>query len=229
MSIGCPHLMDPTHRTLLDRNFPSSDSSGEPLREELGREQELDLVERAQAGERAAFGILARAHYRRIFVTARHLVANHEDAEDLAQETFVRAHGALLWYRGEGRFGGWLRRILVHLAHDRFRRLSRAPAAHSLEALVSQGFPDPRSGRTTATEVGARELEGLVERSIQGLPVRLRLPLVLRTLDGLDYDEIAAATGVTSATARTQVMQARRALARLLARYLGADEGGRAQ
>ena len=173
------------------------------------------MIERAKQGDRDAFGLLARCHYRRVYVTARHLVGNHEDAEDLTQETFVRAHKALDWFRSQGAFGGWLRRILVHLVHDRFRRAARAPEARTLE-----GLPDPSSQRGPFSELGARELEGLVERAIQSLPGRLRVPLVLRTLEGLDYEEVAVATGVTRATARTQVMQARRALSRLLAGYL---------
>lgn len=203
--------MDRLVRTLLDRFSSSPDSDGETL----GPAEEAALVVRAQGGDRAAFGLLARSHYRRLYVTARHLVGNHEDAEDLSQEAFVKAHQSLDWYRGEGAFGGWLRRILVHLTTDRFRREARAPEPQALE-----GLPDPADARGPVAEAGARELEGIVERAIQSLPARLRIPLVLRTLEGLDYDDVASATGVTSATARTQVMQARRALSRLLGKHL---------
>ena len=202
-------------RSLLDRltSFPSPDG------ELLGAGEEAALLERAQGGDRAAFGALARAHYRRVYATARHLAGNHEDAEDLVQETFVRAHKALGWYRGEGSFAGWLRRILVHRATDRFRGASRAPGQVPLD-----GVPDPAHDRGPIAELGARELGALIERALDTLPVRLRIPLVLRTLDGLEYEDVAAATGVTPATARTQVMQARRSLARLLARHLRAED-----
>ncbi|MFT5291718.1 MAG: RNA polymerase sigma-70 factor (ECF subfamily) [Planctomycetota bacterium] len=203
--------MDRLVRNLLDR----LSSSPKPDGESLGAGEVAALVERAKAGDREAFGLLARCHYRRVYVTALNLVGNHEDAEDLAQDTFVRAHRALGWFRGDGAFAAWLRRILVHLANDRFRKESRQPESTSLDSL-----PDQQARRGTVGEVGARELEGLVERAIQTLPARLRMPLVLRTLDGLDYGEIAESTGVTPATARTQVMQARRALAGLLANYL---------
>ncbi len=72
-------------------------------------------------------------------------------------------------------------------------------------------------------EAGAREFQRLVAEGLQRLPDHLRIALVLRTLDGLDYDEVSRATGVTPATARTQVIKARRSLERFLAPYL---EGG---
>ena len=211
--------MRPTLTRPLERltSHPHADEPG------YSPEEEVALVERARAGERAAFGELVRAHYASLYATARHVLGNHEDAEDLVQEAFVRAHQGLAWYRSEGRFAGWMRRILVHLARDRFRAQGRRPTMAPLEA-----GPEPAGPRGPAAEAGARELERLVEHAIERLPVRLRVPLVLRVLDGLDYDDIATATGVTPATARTQVMQARRALARLLERHLELDEGGEA-
>jgi RNA polymerase sigma-70 factor (ECF subfamily) len=180
------------------------------------RGAELDpRVRRAQGGDARAYDALVREHYARVYATAFHLVGNHEDAEDLAQECFVRAHRSLSWYRGSGAFSGWLRRIVVHLVRDRFRSASRRPlAAHgaALEELVSDRGP--------AADAGARELQLALREAIDGLPEHLRGALVLRTLEGLDYDASATATGVTPATARTQDMKARRAHERVLAPLL---------
>ena len=181
-------------------------------------ESEAVLVGKARGGDLAAFDELVRAHYERIYATAYHLVGNHEDAEDLAQECFVKAHGALRWYRGEGTFLGWLRRILVHLVRDRYRRDSRRPTSAPL--AESEG---PIVRRSPLAEVKGRELQLLVAEGLRRLPDHLRIALVLRTLDGLDYEDVSRATGVTAATARTQVMKARRALRRILEPHL--EEG----
>jgi RNA polymerase sigma-70 factor (ECF subfamily) len=154
------------------------------------------------------------AHYGRIYATAFHLLGNHEDAEDLTQECFVRAHRSLGWFRGEGSFEGWLRTIVVHLALDRRRSHGRRPASEAESVLEGlSGARDPER------EAGRREMKHLLDAALARLPDRLRVPLVLRVLDGLEYDDVARATGVTPSTARNQVMLARKALMRFLAPY----------
>ena len=175
-------------------------------------------VERAMRGDRAAFDDLVRAHYRRVHSAAFHLVGNHEDAEDLTQECFVKAHRGLRWFRGAGSFAGWLRTILVHLARDRFRRAGRRPADASPSA--DEVFVQARG---PVHEVGRKELGRLLAEAMRRLPDHLRVALVLRTREALTYDQISEATGVTPATARTQVMKARRALLVSMKPYL---EGG---
>ena len=174
---------------------------------------ERALVERAKAGDAEAFDGLVRAHFARVYAVAHRLVGNHEDAEDLAQEAFVKAHRGLAWFRGDAGFSSWLYRIVVHLARDRFRHAGRRPLEGRLVADVEGGVgPEDQLDR--------RELQRAVADGIARLPERLRTPLVLRALEGLDYEDVATATGVKPETARTQVMRARQALARLLAPLL---------
>ena len=122
---------------------------------------ERELIERATDGDLEAYDELVRHHYRRVHATAFHLVGNPEDAEDLAQDCFLRAFKALGWYRGEGSFAGWLRRILVHLARDRFRRAGRrgteAPLPGEGELAVERG---------PVHEAGHRELSRLVAEAV---------------------------------------------------------------
>lgn len=180
---------------------------------EPGEALEAALVARARAGERAAQELLLRTHYARIHATAFRLLGNPEDAEDLAQECFVRAFRALSFYRGEGSFAAWLRRILVHLAQDRYRAQGpRAePAALSMEAVERRG---PRD------ELEGRELARLLADALQSLAAPLRTALLLRTREGLEYEAIAELTGVTPATVRTRVMKARKTLQRLLGPHI---------
>jgi len=178
------------------------------------------LVERAQNGERAAFDELVRRHFARIHGLAFRLVGNHEDAEDLAQECFVRAFGALRFYRADASFSTWLYRIALHLARDA-RRRRREVAAADLAAGPELG---PELARVTGDgpSQGAtqRELVARLAREIDALPENLRESLVLRVLEGLEYEDVARVRGVRLQTARTHVMRARRELARRLAPWL---------
>jgi len=183
-----------------------------------GMVDERALLERARAGDGQAFDLLVRAHFPRVYAIAFRLAGNHEDAEDLAQEAFVRAHRGLALYRGESSFSTWIYRIAVHLARDRFRRAGRRPGVELLVADELSGAGGP------AEDLDGRELRRVIVDAIGRLPERLRTALVLRALEGLDYEDVAAATGVTPDTARTHVMQARRALARWLKPFLRGGE-----
>jgi len=179
------------------------------------------LIDRARRGERTAFDELVRGFYARIYGTAFHLVRNHEDAEDLAQECFVRAHGGLARYRGEGSFLGWLRRILLHLVRDRIRQRQSRPRS---SVLV-----ETESARTSPIqELSSREVGRRVAAAVEALPENLRITLLLRTQEGWSYDELASATGVTPQTARTRVMKARKELRRTLSHLLEIDDDSRA-
>lgn len=176
---------------------------------------EAAVVERARGGDRAAQGALLERHYPGVHALAFRLLGNPEDAEDLAQECFVRAFRSLAFYRGEGSLAGWLRRIAVHLAQDRFR--GRGP--------TSEPLPDEHSAVATRephARLEERELARVAARAVEALESALRTTLLLRTREGLEYEEIGELTGVTPATARTRVMKARKALLRSLAPYLGA-------
>jgi RNA polymerase sigma-70 factor (ECF subfamily) len=184
---------------------------------------EATLVERARSGDRSAYDALVRRHFGAVYRMLHRLIGNAEDAEDLAQECFVRAHGALSWYRSEAPFEAWLRRIALHLARDHFRRRSLRSARQTEELEFVPDRPEQRP----ESEVGRRELSARLAAAIERLPERLRTPLVLRALEGLEYEDVGRATGVTPATARTQVMQARKRLLRALAPWLGQrKEGG---
>ncbi len=182
------------------------------------------LVRRAQSGDRSAFDALVRAHFIAVYSFLHRLVGNPEDAEDLAQETFVRAQVALERYRSDASFSTWLLRIAHHLAIDHRRLMGRAHRATSFSALDEQVLAHAITNAQPARssdDVQQRELVRELARSLQRLPERLRAVLVLRALEGRDYDEIGAIIGVRPATARTQVMQARRLLLRWLAPLIG--------
>lgn len=177
------------------------------------------LVELAQDGDRAAFDRLTRAHFGRVYGILFRLVGNHEDAEDMAQDCFVRAFKSLRFFRGEGSFAGWLTRIALHLARDHQRRKGRGARIIGLEDVLQEPAAPVRGPLREAT---SRELVAGLTRAIDRLPHNLRAALVLRVIEGMEYDEVAEATGMRPGTVRTQVMKARRLLVRSMRPWLEA-------
>ena len=176
--------------------------------------EDAALVERACGGDRGAFDELVRRHFRRIYALLARLVGNHEDAEDLAQQCFVKAWQALGHYTEQGVFDAWLARIAVHLARDHQRARGARPGALSLASLVVE--PTEPSNRGPVQEAAGRETSRWMEGALQRLPHRLKAAIVLRVLEGREYSEVARITGVTENTARIHVMKARRQLLRWL-------------
>src|SRR5262245_16279230 len=121
---------------------------------EMGEQlDERTLIARAKRGDREAFDVIARRHLPRVYGLLKRVVGNHEDAEDLAQETLVRAFFALKWFREDSLFTTWLYRIAVHLGRDLHRSQGRRPPAMPLshlaiEPLVTSRGDDP--GETTS-------------------------------------------------------------------------------
>jgi len=184
-------------------------------------EEEAAWIDAAKSGDRAAFDRLVRLHFARIYGLLSRMLGNHEDAEDLAQDCFVRAFGAIRFYRGESAFGTWLFRIALHLARDHGRRRQRAHLV-GLEPLSSE--PASPHAREPSQELSRRETAAALSQAIKGLPHNLRAALVLRLLEGMEYDEIARATGMRPGTVRTQVMKARRILLRVMAPLMAPEE-----
>ncbi len=184
---------------------------------------EQGWIELSKAGDRAAFDCLVRMHFERIYSRLFRLVGNHEDAEDLTQEAFVRAYHALEHFRSGGPFAGWLTRIAVHLARDRAR--ARRVRGED-QSLVAVDIPNDASGGPSQS-LSQREFKHQILCALERLPFHLRTALTLRVSEGLSYAEIADAMGLQPGTIRTHVMKARRMLLHFLASQLDGDQGGR--
>jgi len=183
--------------------------------------REHDWLDQARSGDLAAFDQLVLLHHAAVHTFLLRQTRSHAEAEDLAQETFVRAWRALARFDASRPFAAWLTRIAWNLFLDRERVLARRGAMHSLDAhdehsqaLSSAAGTDPRVSHQE------RELDAALDASVAKLPEPLRLAFVLRVLEDRSYEEVAAIAGVKPATARTQVAQARERLERALAPYL---------
>jgi RNA polymerase sigma-70 factor (ECF subfamily) len=171
---------------------------------------DADLVSRAKRGDRAAFGRLVRRHQARVFALGVRWLSNADDADDLVQETFVRAWQALGGFDETRAFLPWLMTIAANRA--RTKASARRPAEEPDESLVWEGASpaDETEGALLARDVGA---------AVDGLPEEQRVVLHLRAVDGLSYREIAQALDVPVGTVMSRLARAREALrARLAAR-----------
>jgi RNA polymerase sigma-70 factor (ECF subfamily) len=180
------------------------------------------LVEAAAGGSRDAFDELVRRHQAAMITLARVLTSGRADAEDLAQDVFVRAWRSLRAFRGESTFRTWLHRVAINVirtSQSRERRLMRVFAPR----VRDEAPPDRASGEEPVDAVLARRQ--LIDRALATLPDDLRIAVTLRDLQGLDYREIAASLDVPIGTVESRIFRARQKLKPLLAPLLRTDEG----
>lgn len=170
-----------------------------------------DIVRRAQRGDLAAFEQLYRAHAGRVTALCLRLTGDRQRAEELMQDTFVRAWEKLESYRGESAFGTWLHRVTVNLfllvERGDKRRFAHVETMDSLEELP-------------AAETGSGDPGDRIdlERAIAMLPNGARMAFVLHEIEGYRHEEIAAMSGIAAATVRAQLHRARRLLMEALNR-----------
>lgn len=176
--------------------------------------EEMDLVAAALRGDPRAFDVLVRRHLERTLRVALRFLGNREDAEDVTQETFVRAHAHLGSFRQRSAFGTWITTIAIRLCMDRERNRKRHRHL-SLDA-AAPGPPLRSHAPSPQRLLEARESLARTEAALRTLPPRLRTALILRVFEERDYHEVAAILGTTRQSARIYVSEARRQLARCL-------------
>ena len=174
------------------------------------------LLERLRAGDARAFEELVISHQHRVFALAYRMLGNAAEAEEVAQEAFLRAHRAIAAFRGEAKLSTWLYGIASRLCLNRLaagdRRLLRR-GEQALDRMVETAA-DP------AADVERTEVEQALHRAIAELPEERRIVVVLRDLEGLSYEEIAAALDLELGTVRSRLHRARMDLKDKLERFL---------
>ncbi len=187
--------------------------------------QDAELVLRFNNGDESAFGEIMKRHQSRIFATVMGLLHNHADAEEITQDTFIRAHRGFARFRGDSSVATWLHRIAVNLARNRywyfFRR--RRHATLSLDAALSEDgdskFADLVSTAEAdpAQESSRNEFLAAVEAGMERLEPAYRSILTMRTVLDQSYEEIAAALGINVGTVKSRIARARERLRNRLA------------
>ena len=185
-----------------------------------------DLVVRAQCGDREAFNGLVRRYHVRIFNTVYALVGDRDDADDLAQEIFLKAYRSLPSFRGKSQFYTWLYRIGINCWKDWLKspkqRTGMWESVETCEDYVLQC--SDQEAADARVENG--EFRSLLERALADLPAEQRAAVVLREIDGLDYEEIAQALRCSLGTVKSRLCRARMRLKELWeTRYRGQWDG----
>jgi RNA polymerase sigma-70 factor, ECF subfamily len=182
-----------------------------------------DIVARVVAGDIGSFEILMRRHNQRLYRIGRAILRNDADAEDLMQESYIRAYQNLSKFEGRAKFSTWLSRIAVNEALARKRSLARR---EEIEPMV-----DPQSDRaknfplraaSPEQQVSTNEMRGLLEDAIDSLPDQYRTVIMLRDIQEMETAETAEALDITEQNVKTRLHRARALLRKRL--YLRAGE-----
>jgi len=192
-----------------------------PENEELAAERERALLEAAQGGERAAFGGIVQIYMQRAYYAALRLVGNHEDAQDVSQEAFVRAYRHLADFDVDRPFYPWFYRILRNLCINHLRKKSRRGYSISLDGdEENPGPPIPTADPDPSVLAERGETVDRLWREVAGLSPEHREIVLLREMEDLSYQEIADTLDVPIGTVMSRLHAARKELRRRMERYL---------
>ena len=184
---------------------------------------EGDLVRRAQRGDLDAYDELVKRYQERIYATLYHMTSNHEDANDLAQDSFIKAFQALKSFRGGSSFYTWLYRIAVNKTIN-FLKQRRNKHHFSLNDLDFNTEHNPDlvaliSDKTPLREAGLAELQKKLNEGLMKLSEPHRMVVVLHDVQGLSHEEIAEILDCNIGTVRSRLYYARQQLQGYLAEY----------
>ena len=186
---------------------------------ELASATDQEVVVLARHGQEAAYRELVRRYERPVFSLVYRMLRDRELAEDLTQETFVKALNAIESYRPEFKFSSWIFKIANNAAIDQLRRreldtlsLDGSPHAETPEAIEATALQIGDRQETALEEVEARELGGEIETAIARLRPEYRSCILLRHVEGRPYEEIAEILGLPLGTVKTYIHRARNEL-----------------
>src|SRR6266576_471145 len=185
---------------------------------------EMVLVKRARQGDLEAYDELVRRYQERIYATIYHMTANHEDANDLAQEAFIKGFQALKSFKGGSSFYTWVYRIAVNKTIN-FLKQRKNKAQMSLDDLDFNAEHDPDlvaliSEKTPRREINLAELQEKLNTAMQKLSEPHRLVVTLHDVQGMSHEEIAKIMGCNIGTVRSRLFYARQQLQAYLSDYL---------
>ncbi len=174
------------------------------------------VIRACQDGDREAFRLLFEAYKDRVFSIASYSLGNEAAADDVTQQIFVKLFTCIGQFRGESDFTTWLYRLVINSCLDERRRRQRF--------LPVEEFTDRSKTvhmRPAETRYERREIAGSVREAIGGLKPKMRLPILLKYIEGLSYEEIAAVLGCSKGTVASRLNRAHKALARKLGHLRG--------
>lgn len=206
----------------VNHDKKTSGSNGHMGANSPSPQRDLDqaLVERAQAGDQKAFGLLVDKYQRKLGRLLSRMVRDQAEVEDVVQESFIKAYRALPNFRGDSAFYTWLYRIGINTAKNYLVSMGRRPQVlNDVEVEDAENFEDGDELRTMETpesEMMTKEIARTVNDTVEGLPEELRTAITLREMEGLSYEEIATIMGCPIGTVRSRIFRARETIAQKL-------------
>jgi RNA polymerase sigma-70 factor, ECF subfamily len=184
------------------------------------------LVRRVQAGDTRAFDLLVRKYQHKLVSVISRYIHDWSEAQDVAQDSFIRAYRALGNFRGDSQFYTWLYKIAVNTAENHLVAQKRRPPTDDIDAQDAVQFDSGSQLREAGTpehELMRQEIERTVMQTVEALPEELRTAITLREVDGLSYEEIAEAMDCPIGTVRSRIFRARDAIDQKLRPLLDAQ------
>src|SRR5580700_5252699 len=206
-----------------DTSVPAS-APGSERDIDLRHEDDEALVRRAQTDDTSAFDILVERYKERLYATVYHMTSNHEDANDLVQDTFIKAYKSLRSFRGQSSFYTWVYRIAVNRTINFIKRRKNRNQ-FSLDDVDSSIQNDPdlvemMSHVTPRREVGLTELHEKLNEALQKLSEPHRAVVTMHDVQGMTHADIAQVMKCSEGTVRSRLFYARQQLQALLSDYL---------
>jgi RNA polymerase sigma-70 factor (ECF subfamily) len=183
----------------------------------VARSDEARLVERSQAGDRLAFEELVRRHADRLYAVVLRFVADADVAEEVTQESFLRAWRSIGKFQRRSQFFTWLYRIGINEAKRRAERRPPAGTVSSIEDAPVEDAPDWSEAPELQTERG--HLRNVLEEAVRALPIEYRAPLILRDIEGLSTEQAAEVMELHQAAFKSRLHRARLAVRRAVDEY----------
>ena len=184
-------------------------------------ERECDqlLVERVRTGDKKAFDLLVAKYQRRLMRLVSRIVHDTAEAEDVVQETFIKAYRALRHFRGDSAFYTWLYRIGINTAKNCLVTQGRTPTSTDNDADQAEGYADGEQLRdinTPESMLASKQIARTVNAAMDALPFDLRTAIALREIEGLSYEEISEIMACPIGTVRSRIFRAREVIAEKL-------------
>lgn len=198
-----------------------------PDKKKTAERTDEELILAVQDGDSRAFDILVERYKNRLFAYLLRMLSDRDKAEEIAQETFVRAYMNADKYKPIAKFSTWLYTIGTNLVRNHIRKMKRRPGTWSLwhegDGQDGQWMEIEDSSQDSEQLADQSALQQLIHQAIQKIPAKYRSAFVLREMEQLSYDEIAATTGIKLGTVRSRINRGRKYFKDAIAPYLKDD------
>jgi RNA polymerase sigma-70 factor, ECF subfamily len=181
----------------------------------IGEDLDNELVQRVQQGDKRAFDLLVIKYQHKIVQLVNRYVKDPSEAQDIAQETFIKAYRALANFRGESAFYTWLYRIAINTAKNFLMAKSRRSSDYEVdvyEAEQVENAPQLQGVETPEQLLLNDEILHIINSAIEELPEDMRIAIMLREIEGMSYDDIAQIMDCPIGTVRSRIFRAREAI-----------------